>query len=190
MIRLFLRAKHWQLFLLLFGLPFIFQFYIMSVMFSDFGVESDATNESFVDVFMLFPIMMIVFVGAFFGWLWSIAMGLQEKISPEIEIKTGKFKVFFFIPLIYILYLSIFMFASFEDPGVWVFAIIVPLHLFSMFCMFYNIYHVARTIKTAELKREVKFGDFIGEFFLLWFYFIGVWILQPRVNKLVKTEDN
>ena len=63
----------------------------------------------------------------------------------------------------------------------WIVAIIIPLHLFSMFCIFYLI---AKTIKTAELQRKVGFGDFAGEFFLLWFYFIGIWINQPKVNKL------
>ena len=24
----------------------------------------------------------------------------------------------------------------------------------------------------------------LGEFFLLWFYFIGIWIVQPKVNRL------
>jgi hypothetical protein len=67
-----------------------------------------------------------------------------------------------------------------------IFTVIVPIHLFSMFCIFYTIYFVAKTIKTVELKREVKFGDFAGEFFLLWFYPVGVWILQPKLNKMIK----
>jgi len=58
-----------------------------------------------------------------------------------------------------------------------------------MFRIFYSMYFVAKTIKTAELQRKVGFGDFVGEFFLLWFYFIGVWIVQPKVNKLYGKEN-
>jgi hypothetical protein len=57
-------------------------------------------------------------------------------------------------------------------------------HFLSIFCIFYCIYFVAKTIKTVELQRAVKFKDFVGEFFLVWFFPIGVWILQPTINKL------
>jgi len=26
----------------------------------------------------------------------------------------------------------------------------------------------------AELQKEVEFGDFVGEFFLVWFFLIGI----------------
>ncbi|WP_238388512.1 hypothetical protein, partial [Christiangramia aestuarii] len=62
---------------------------------------------------------------------------------------------------------------------------IIPLHLFSMFCMFYLLYFVSKTIKTVELKRSVTFSDFVGEFFMIWFFPIGVWFIQPRINKII-----
>jgi hypothetical protein len=49
--------------------------------------------------------------------------------------------------------------------------------------------YVAKTIKTAELKRKVGLSEFSGEFFLLWFYFIGIWIIQPKINKLVEEKN-
>lgn len=146
--------------------------------------------------------MMIVFMGTLFGWMWSIAIGLQKMIPPGINMKTMMFKIFFFYPLIYILLFCLFFAFSVtslismpngsEPPPILFvgFAVIFPLHLFAMFCMFYNIYFVAKTIKTVELQRVVSFGDFVGEFFLVWFHFIGVWILQPRINKMVKNYEN
>ena len=47
---------------------------------------------------------------------------------------------------------------------------------------------MAKTIKTAEQKRKLDFGDFAGEFFLMWFFMIGVWILQPKINRM--SEEN
>ncbi len=196
MIKLFLKAKHWQLFLLLLGIPLIFQFYMMFTMFSDFETDSNPNPENMIGFFGLFPLIMILFTGLFFGWFWSIAIGLKEKIPTEIKMKTKKFKFFFFFPLVYILILMIYMTGLFSgiktvvfELGNWIVAIILPLHLFSMFCIFYTMYYVAKTIKTAELKREVGFGEFAGEFFLLWFYFIGIWIIQPKVNKLAEDKN-
>jgi putative effector of murein hydrolase LrgA (UPF0299 family) len=67
--------------------------------------------------------------------------------------------------------------------------LVIPLHLFSMFCMFYQLYFVSKTIKTAELKRKVTFSDYLGEFFMIWFFPIGIWIIQPKINRLFSAES-
>lgn len=183
------------------GIPLIYQLYVMSQIF---GVQNDqeevsegngfteVLSEEFIQLEFL-PYVMIFFVIVFFGWFWSMAIGLQQKVPEEIEMKVNKFKVFFFIPLSYIIFLVISMSGVFSAMSMdiyanigWIAAIILPLHLLSIFCIFYCIYFVAKTIKTAELKKEVGFGDFAGEFFLLWFYFIGIWFIQPKVNRLYK----
>lgn len=190
MINFFLKIKNWQLFFLLLGLPLIFQFYTMFTFFSDFEADSNSNSEDILNYFDLFPIIMIVFTGLFFGWFWSIVMGLKKQIPFELQIQVGRFKLFFFFPLIYILLFLIYMtdfFNGFDNTnGSEIIGVILPLHLFSMFCIFHTMYFVAKTIKTVELKRKVGFGDFAGEFFLLWFYFIGIWMIQPKVNKLSK----
>jgi hypothetical protein len=112
----------------------------------------------------------------------------------------GKFKAALVYVLVYFccfLGLFIFLITLFQsqadlggpdfDQLVWLPAIILPLHLFAMFCIFYCLYFVAKTIKTAELQREVSFSDFVGEFFMLWFYPIGIWILQPKINQIAKS---
>ena len=194
----FLKAKHWQLFLLTFGIPMIFQFVMMGTMFANIGSGNNPDPSSmFISYMKLFPIMMILFMGVFFGWFWSVVTGLQKKIPDEAQMKLNRFKIFFFIPLVYILFFSIFIggaMGGFADgfnapnPGIigGMIAVIFPLHLFSMFCIFHSLYFVAKTFKTAELKRKVSFSDFAGEFFLIWFYPIGIWIVQPKINKIIK----
>jgi hypothetical protein len=197
----FLRAKHWQLFLLTFGIPMIFQFIMMGTMFASIGSGNQPDQTTFINFFYFFPIMMVIFVGTFFGWFWAIATGLQNKIPSNVKMKTGKFKVFFFIPIAYMLLISITMgtamsgmFEGGEEPNVGVIfgsmAIILPLHFLSMFCIFYCLYFVSKTFKTVELQRETTFSDFAGEFFLIWFYPIGIWIVQPKINKMVDETPN
>ena len=50
------------------------------------------------------------------------------------------------------------------------------------------LYFCSKTIKTVELQKEVFFGEFIGDFFGLWFYPIGIWFIQPKINKLAKDK--
>ena len=195
----FLRAKHWHLFLLTFGIPMIFQFIMVGTMFASIINGTEPDPSIIFNFFALFPVLMIIFAGTLFGWFWSIAIGLQNKLPANIKMKTGKFKVFFFIPVIYILLTSIGIgitmsgigaaIESGEEPNVRLIlslmTVIIPLHLFSLFCIFYCLYFVSKTFKTVELQRETTFSDFAGEFFLFWFYLIGVWILQPKINEMV-----
>ncbi|MNL47293.1 hypothetical protein D3C87_1700740 [compost metagenome] len=66
--------------------------------------------------------------------------------------------------------------------------LIIPLHLFSIFCLIYTLYFNAKSLKAVETRKPVTFSDFAGEFFLLWFFPVGVWIIQPRINKIF-SED-
>ena len=197
MTKKFLKAKHWQLFLLTFGIPMIFQFVIIGTMFSNVG-NANNTDPTFMFSYMkFFPIIMIIFMGVFFGWFWSVAVGLQSKVPEDVKMKVKKFKIFFFIPIAYMLFITLFMgiqmnglMTNGTEPSVGLIgglvAVIVPLHLFSMFCIFYSLYFVAKTFKTVELQREVNFSDFAGEFFMIWFYPIGIWIVQPKINKMIE----
>jgi len=193
----FLKAKHWQLFLLTFGIPVGFQFIMMGSMISNIGTSTNSDPTIMFNYMKLFPIIMLVFMGIFFGWFWSVAIGLQSKVPESVKMKVKKFKVFFFIPMVYMLLITLFMLISMnglmtngtEPSGALIgilFAIIVPLHLFSMFCIFYSLYFVAKTFKTVELQREVSFSDFVGEFFLIWFFPIGIWFIQPKINKMIE----
>jgi hypothetical protein len=53
-----------------------------------------------------------------------------------------------------------------------------------MFCIFYCFYFTAKVLKTVELQKPVTFNDYAGEFFLIWFFPIGIWFIQPRINRL------
>lgn len=188
MIEKFLKAEHWQIFIITFGLPFLIQIILMPTIFIG--------NDPRI-MMAVFPIIMIIFIAGLFGWFWSVGVGLQRKVPSGVIMKVKKFKIFFFVPLIYMLFLLIFMGSLFgsvldkgNEPSVafvgGIFAVIFPLHLFSMFCIFYSLYFVAKTFKTVELQREVSFSDFAGEFFMIWFFPIGIWIVQPKINKMIE----
>jgi len=186
-----LRAKHWQLFLVIVGIPIALQIIFMTVIVSAI-IENQMNDRLNEEPTMIMPMFFIVFVligllsgGTLFGWMYSIATGLQSRVPESVNLNVKRFKLFFWTPVVYIgviILMSITIFNG-NPPHPAVLALIIPMHLFSIFCMFYTINFVAKTIKTVELQRAVTFSDFIGEFFLVWFYFVGIWILQPKVNR-------
>jgi hypothetical protein len=52
------------------------------------------------------------------------------------------------------------------------------------------LYFTAKTLKSAEMQREAHFSDYIGDFFLLWFYPVGIWFIQPRINRIVQENQH
>ena len=186
----FLKAKHWQIFIIIIGLPTILEIIVMPFMI----------DNNPMAIMKIMPIITIFFIFGFYGWFWAIATGLQKKVPVEIKMKVKRFKIFFFIPLIYTILIVGFMGLNISgiiehgqnldsaQIGGFV-GTIVPLHLFAMFCIFYCLYFVSKTFKTVELQREVSFSDFAGEFFLFWFFPIGIWIVQPKINKMIEEKE-
>ena len=50
--------------------------------------------------------------------------------------------------------------------------------------MFYCFYFAAKTYKSVILQREAVVSDYIGQFFMIWINIIGVWIMQPHINRV------
>lgn len=198
-MKIFLRMKHWQLFSLLFGIPFIFQV---------IGTTSIAYFKNPTILFMAFPTIMFLYMAAFFSWFYTLGTNLNRKLPDTVKMNLKKFKILLSIPIVYIILICIFLFGLFKslsemvasgspDPAAfstvqpsWILiALVIPLHFFSIFCIFYSLYFIAKSLKLAEGQRAVQFNDFAGEFFLIWFFPIGVWIIQPRINRLFADDE-
>lgn len=200
-----LRLKHWQLFIILFAIPFVAYLVgivLFAVMMIKGGIAAENSGERFVpEVKNFIPLIIagvIMFACAIihYVWMYSAATKLQQFMHPAMrKLKVKRFKIFFFSPFVYMLLLSILLPTAFSqvnfDVGivppflVVVFVFMFLGHLYSAFCMIYILYFCAKTVKSAALQREAHFSDYIGEFFLFWFFPIGVWFLQPKINKVV-----
>ena len=201
-----LHLKHWQLFLVTFGIPmalyiclFIAMFFTM--MTNGLGGDPD------------FPVALIVF-GIFIGlawftgvltlmiWFFQVATGLYAKRPAGSSLKIKRFYFAYFFPMIYLAIFIICMlgftaYASthaneMKDPAsfMWIFLVVFPLHLFAMACGMYVLYFVAKALKSYEQQRNPELGDFVGDFVLTWFFMIGVWFIQPRINKIFSEQPD
>lgn len=164
-----LQFKHWQLFLAIMIVPILFQFVVMNSL----------TNNGGMDLFIIaFPMMMILVTGILFGWLYSLGIHLHGILPENVSMNLKRFKLFLLIPAGYITFISLFiccmMSGVIEIFNPALLAIIVPLHLFSIFGIFYSMYFNAKALKLIELQRLVNFSDFTSEFFLIWFFPVGI----------------
>ena len=83
-MNLFLKAKHWQLFLIIFALPLIAYIFMMGTFI--INIENFSNTESYPEIFhkfMPFIIVGVISSLVLFCWKWSVAMGLQKYIPDE-----------------------------------------------------------------------------------------------------------
>jgi len=180
----FLKSKSWQVFILLVVLPFGVQGSVMSFLFSSEEIDPAI-------VFQVMPILMLVFMVVFIVWFWSLGVGINKRISKAIKPKVKLFKFCIIYSALYMVVFQVFfqLTASGQSPSGAI-AFIFPLHLVGMFSMFYALYFVAKNIATFEQNKAVKFSDFSGPFFLLWFFPIGIWVIQPRINQIYANQEH
>ena len=170
MMEKLLSIKHWQLFGLLIGV----------------GIIDSILDLSTSQLAFYFPALL--FAAIYFGWLWAMAINLYPKLPTSTNYNLKRFKLYLIIPLVYISALSVLIgnisiWAQDENNSGYV-AILIPMHLFSMYCIFWCLAYVAKSLKSVELQKSVTFSDYAGEFFLIWFFPIGIWFIQPRLNKM------
>jgi hypothetical protein len=66
-----------------------------------------------------------------------------------------------------------------------------PLAVLATFCVFYVVRFVAKTLVLAETGKVPTFRDYLATLLLVWFFPVGIWSLQPRINQLfaARSED-
>jgi hypothetical protein len=173
--RIFARAKHWQIFLLFVAVLVIGEFPVI-------GNFTAAVNpqESYAGVFVVTEVATAVAAWCFLAWLWSLGSFLNSIVPTAI--RPGK-KFFQFAVVYSAVYVPVSV-AVFQSINPRLFVAMIPLSLLAVFCMFSNLYFVARNLVMAETGRSTSFSNYAGPFFLIWFFLIGVWFIQPRINRL------
>lgn len=174
-VKFFLRAKHWQIFLLLFGVGCVGGNAAMFL-----PLATTRSPEELLKISLPFVFVMVLFMLCLVAWLWSMGSFLNSIQQPTPKLRLGFFRFALLYPTVYILIFS----ALFGASKPVLLALIFPLHFFAMFCLFYNFYFVSKSLAVVETGKSVSFYDYAGSFFLLWFFPVGVWFIQPRINRL------
>ena len=127
-----------------------------------------------------------------FGWLYATGTNLHRILPVNVNMNRVSFIILCLVAFTFMILIFVLIFISINrtltdkgpsdlsmSPG-----LIIFLFFFITFCTFYCLYFNAKALKAVELQRPVTIGDYAGEFILLLFFMIGVWIIQPRLNKL------
>jgi hypothetical protein len=180
-VSFFLRAKHWQIFLLLVGVGCI-----GDVAGIAFTLATPRPPEEISKAALAFMVLWVFLMGILLAWFWSMGSFLNSIVSPALKRKMGFFRFAVLYPALY----TIVFTAVFQSSNAALLMLILPLHFFAMFCMFYDIYFVSKGLMQAERGARVSFYDYAGPFFLLWFFPIGIWFIQPKINRLYTKQKN
>lgn len=166
-MRFFLTAKAWQVFLVL-----------IASMFVGAVLQPVPANSP------LFMLGMLIFMGVWMGWVWAIAQASNAKLAPELR-KSPRLMVAGLAVAVVYLFGSPWLWPDLTTSKSGIPPVMVPMHLLAVLGIFYALVFTANRLVTLERKQNVTFFDYSGPFFLLWFFPIGVWFIQPRVNKLL-----
>ncbi len=188
-----LRLRHWQIFMAIVGLPVILP--VIIAILSGF-IVLPYSETAFNVIIIVGSLLGILFcLEMYVLWFYAIGTVLYSYLPSAIQsnLKLKRFKIFMRIAIVYqfilVVYLVFHTFDTYYSYYDWCLTMVLfCLHLLTMLCILYCMYVAAKTLKAAELKRTVTFRDFAGEFFLLWFFPVGVWILQPRINKIIALQ--
>lgn len=167
MNQFFIKAKAWQLFLLFIVPALLEPLFLVSGMTSLFVFGTMTALGGLVVI----------------GWIWSVGIAANERLPSNLKKSTVMFSWGLLFALTYMFVLGI-VFVPGRFPHY-----VIPIHLASMYFMFYALWFAARQFVTLQREQSVKFADFSGPFFLMWFYPIGVWFLQPQVNSLLGNRN-
>ena len=172
-ISFFLRAKHWQVFFLMWGAYFVGTIVLV-------GSVPEGPVENPLKVGLFAEVVMLPFIVVLMGWLWPMGSFLFSISEPSLKLNIHYFRFAIVFPTLYLL-TALPFFLSHNST---VEAIILPLHLLALFCLIYVFYFVSKSLILAEKREAVTFNDYALSLFLLFFSLIGIWLIQPRINRL------
>lgn len=189
-MRKYLLAKHWHYFIAAFILPL---FILTLGLFLPFYVLNGATP------FIAIPLSILIAQLVIYFWLWNIGKLLFNKLPFFISKEYAVFKWLIIIPAAISLLIFIFLLSGAFILGMGYFSysstlfssmiIILPLWGLLLLSKLYCFYFAAKVLKSSEQHRNVRGVEILNDFMLLVFFPIGIWIIQPRLNKLMRQME-
>jgi hypothetical protein len=171
----FLRAKHWQIFLLFIALECVGT--VATIIMNFMRVSP----EILAKLSLPLAVVSVLTLGFYLAWLWFMGSFLASIVPLEFRVSTALFRFTLIWMALYSISLLPFLRDLYSVPK----PIHVALYLFGILCWLNSLYFVANNLVEAETGKPTgSFLDYAGPFFLLWISLIGVWFIQPRINRL------
>ncbi|WGQ09676.1 hypothetical protein QG516_24490 [Pedobacter gandavensis] len=170
-----LNVKHWQLFTL-FLAP-----YVLPYLFSSF--RTPGFSGYWIELCSLIYLLTL-----FCGWIYFSTLNLYPLLPANVTMNIKKFKRnvgFAFFPSFILLAVTLYRETEgIGGSGFFALAVLIGLILvYPAICLIQSTYFMIKTLKVIELQRPVDRSDYNLLDFTIIYPLIGVWVLQPRINK-------
>ncbi|MFN7839568.1 MAG: hypothetical protein ACK5QG_16500 [Bacteroidota bacterium] len=160
-----LLAKHWQLFLAISLLYFVGKAIAISLLSRD--LKSYAAINTIVDLSVASLILL---------WVWAISTHFCGFVNTR-GWSIVRFKLCFFV---FVVLFGAVKFLSLIGIGYHPLVNLVPFLL-----LIYCYAHASICLKSFELKTRASINEYALDIVLILVFPVGVWFIQPRVNKAV-----
>ncbi len=189
-MRILLDLKHWQLFLLIVGIPFVLALLDNIIVLGT--VSEGGSIKIIINLLKLLPIYV------YYLWILSVGSVLSERLPKEGNLHYNM-SYFPWLILVSAIITTAFIFISVNekvnqaveqgapsgsslfDSSFWAF--VIPVFI-AIACLFAAINKMVKILVSAERKSTVRANDFFSEYVMAVVFPIGIWFLQPRINKL------
>lgn len=161
-----LKTPAWVIFLLL----------IVGISMSNFTLENEPLTTS---------VIRIIGLVIYFIYPFTVASILHDHLPHRIKLSYNFYLVNSFIW--FTTYSSILIISDGQGMTFNGLAAIPIFYVFYAFVHF--LAFPAKTLKSIELKKEARLGDYLGDFFLILFLPIGIWFLQLRIKRVLEYKE-
>jgi hypothetical protein len=124
-------------------------------------------------------VLYLLFFVCYIGWLLLIGTGLKSMRRVPVM----NYKLFVVAGVLLVLVAVTFRILL---PAQLIFenAVIVPVVVVVLVSLIILHSFIAKNIKIQEKGNDIDINDYFGDILLLMFFPIGIWVIQPRLNKL------
>jgi hypothetical protein len=163
-----LRLQHWQVFIYLILIPAFFP---------------DGDNG--VDYFVVWGLLLVL-------WIIKVDEELYNRLPSGVSLNFNLLLINLFISGAY--FMTIWLTVggynitddNYQDYG-WKVWIYIPMHIYCFFSFFYAIRFTSKAIACIENNKNVDIAYYGTYMAGLFFFPIGIWWIQPKINKILKT---
>jgi hypothetical protein len=161
-MRYLFTAKHWQIFIVL----------MLGIIAKVSSVDDNEIQDA---------ILSLAGVFLFFLWHLSVSFGLRRYLPPMANINYNLYIVNTVAWLfVYSITMSISDWQDLTLEGM----AVVPL-IYLGFAFLHFVLVPAKVINLLDKQRPVMIKEYIIDFFLILLFPIGIWWLQPKLNRII-----
>ena len=174
---------HWRVFLYTMAVPLAFFVFGLFELITDFSLGNFSVLRD--DIYSVILLALVNLLLA--AWKWTVGHALFQRLPAGMAMNLSLFQASILIPVVYD-WVHVGMIAlgvnQFEAMDVFA-SLNCVVALFTL----YTFHFMAKALIAVELNRPAPIRQYLGTFFLFLFLFIGIWLLQPRINRIFANED-